>query len=392
MEKRKTIGLSIPNLEVEPILENLKECLQSGWVSTGGRFIGEFEEKIAHYVKVKEAVGVQSGTAGLHTALRVLGVERDDEVLVPTLTFIAAVNPVTYLGANPVFIDCDNTLCIDPLKVEKFLENKCNFIDGKVFNKTTGKIIKAIVVVHVFGNMADMEKIIEIAHKYNLKVLEDATEALGTYYTEGKYAGKYAGTIGDIGVYSFNANKIITTGGGGMVVSNNKELLDKVRFLSVQAKTNPLYFIHDEIGYNYRMLNLQAALGTDQIDRLEEFIETKIKNYERYKNGIKDIEGLEIIPFNKNIRANHWFYSIVVDKEKYGLNKDELLQKLVESNIQTRPIWGLIHEQKPYVNNEAYEMEKSLWYHERVLNVPCSTNLTLEEVDIVLEKLREFKK
>lgn len=214
MEKRKTIGLSIPNLEVEPILENLKECLQSGWVSTGGRFIGEFEEKIAHYVKVKEAVGVQSGTAGLHTALRVLGVERDDEVLVPTLTFIAAVNPVTYLGANPVFIDCDNTLCIDPLKVEKFLENKCNFIDGKVFNKTTGKIIKAIVVVHVFGNMADMEKIIEIAHKYNLKVLEDATEALGTYYTEGKYAGKYAGTIGDIGVYSFNANKIITPGGG----------------------------------------------------------------------------------------------------------------------------------------------------------------------------------
>lgn len=390
--KKINIGLSIPNLDVEPIIENLKECIETGWVSTGGRFIPEFEEKMAKYLGVKEAVGIQSGTAGLHTSLRVLGVERDNEVIVPTLTFIAAVNPVTYLGAIPVFIDCDDTLCIDPLKIERFLENECNFVDGKVINKKTGRQIKVIVAVHVFGNMADMEKILEIAHKYNLKVLEDATEALGTFYTEGKYKGKAAGTIGDFGVFSFNANKIITTGGGGMVVSNNKELLDKVRFLSVQAKTNPLYFIHDEIGYNYRMLNLQAALGTTQIDRIEEFVATKIRNYERYKEGIKDIDGLEIVPFNKNIRANYWFYSIVVDKEKYGLNKDELLQKLVESNIQIRPIWGLIHEQKPYVNNEAYEMEKSLWYHERVLNVPCSTNLTSEEVDIVLEKLREFKK
>ncbi|MEJ6466316.1 LegC family aminotransferase [Fusobacterium ulcerans] len=387
----RVINLSVPNLGKENILRNLSECLESGWVSTGGRFISEFEDKIAKYVGVKEAVGIQSGTAGLHTALRVLGVERDEEVIAPTLTFIAAVNPITYLGAQPVFIDCDDTFCIDPIKLEKFCREECEIINGKLYNKKTKKQIKVIVVVHVFGNMADMEKIMDIAQKYNLKVLEDSTEALGTYYTSGRYKGKFAGTIGDIGVYSFNANKIITTGGGGMVISNNQELLDKVRFLSVQAKTDPLYFIHDEIGYNYRMLNLQAALGTEQIDQLEDFINIKIRNYKRYKEAIEKIEGLELMPFNDNIRSNHWFYSLLVDKEKYGLNKDELLLKLNGENIQSRPIWGLIHQQKPYLNNEAYEMEKSLYYIDRILNIPCSTNLTEEEVEVVLEKLMRYK-
>lgn len=388
----RVIYLSVPNLGKENILRNLSECLDSGWVSTGGRFISEFEDKIAKYVGVKEAVGVQSGTAGLHTALRVLGVKRDEEVIAPTLTFIAAVNPITYLGAQPVFIDCDDTFCIDPIKLEKFCREECEIIKGKLYNKKTKKQIKVIVVVHVFGNMTDMEKIMDIAQKYNLKVLEDSTEALGTYYISGRYKGKFAGTIGDIGVYSFNANKIITTGGGGMVVSNNQELLDKVRFLSVQAKTDSLYFIHDEIGYNYRMLNLQAALGTEQIDQLEDFINIKIRNYKRYKEAIEKIEGLELMPFNDNIRSNHWFYSLLVDKEKYGLNKDELLMKLNEENIQSRPIWGLIHQQKPYLNNEAYEMEKSLYYIDRILNIPCSTNLAEEEVDIVIRKLKELKR
>ncbi|MBM6821166.1 LegC family aminotransferase [Fusobacterium mortiferum] len=390
MKKNKVINLSVPNLSVEPILENLRECLESGWVSTGGRFISEFENKVAKYVGVDEAVGVQSGTAGLQLALRVLGVKSGEEVIAPTLTFIAAVNPITYLGAEPVFIYCDNTLCMDPIKLRIFCEEECELREGHLYNKKSGKCIKAIVVVHVFGNMADMEKIMDIAREYNLKVLEDSTEALGSYYTEGRYAGKYAGTIGDMGVYSFNANKIITTGGGGMVVSNNRELLDKVRFLSVQAKTDPLYFVHDEIGYNYRMLNIQAALGTDQIDRLESFIETKIKNYKLYKDGIKDIEGLELLSFNQGIRANHWFYSLLVDKERYGLDKDELLIKLNEMGIQTRPVWGLIHEQKPYLKHEAYMMEKSTYYIDRILNIPCSSNLTEREVEYVIEVLKKL--
>ena len=389
--KNINIPLSVPNLNKKEILKNLEECLESGWVSTGGKFIPEFEDKVKRYMKVKDAAGVQSGTSGLHMSLQVLGVQRDEEVIVPTLTFIAAVNPVTYLGANPVFIDCDDSLCMDPIKLEKFCSKECDFIDGILVNKKTKRKIRALVIVHVFGNMADMEAIMDIAKRYNLKVLEDATEALGTYYTEGRYKGKFAGTIGDLGVLSFNANKIITTGGGGMVVGDNYDLVEKVRFLSSQAKKDPLYFIHDEIGYNYRMLNLQAALGTSQIDELEAFIETKTKNYYLYKEEVDKIEGLELLTFRKGIRPNYWFYSLVVDKEKYGLNKDELLRKLVSENIQTRPIWGLIHQQRPYQKNEAYEIEKALWYYERVLNIPCSSNLTGEEVDAVLKKIKEFK-
>ena len=385
------INLSVPNLSMD-ILDNLKECLESGWVSTGGRFIPEFETKVKNYMKTKFAAGVQSGTAGLHMSLQVLGVQRDEEVFVPTLTFIAAVNPTTYLGASPIFIDCDDSLCMDPIKLEKFCSEECDFKEGALVNKKTNKKIRALVIVHVFGNMADMEKIMDIAKKYNLRVLEDATEALGTYYTEGRYKGKYAGTIGDIGVLSFNANKIITTGGGGMVVGDNEELVEKVRFLSSQAKKDTLYFIHDEIGYNYRMLNLQAALGTSQIDQLESFIETKIKNYNIYKEELEKIEGLEILPFVEGIRANHWFYSLKIDKEKYGIGRDELLQKLVDAGIQTRPIWGLIHQQKPYSACQSYEIEKALYYYDRILNLPCSSNLTEKEVYQVIEKIREFRK
>lgn len=385
------INLSVPNLSMD-ILDNLKECLESGWVSTGGRFIPEFETKVKNYMKTKCAAGVQSGTAGLHMSLQVLGVQRDEEVFVPTLTFIAAVNPTTYLGASPIFIDCDDSLCMDPLKLEKFCSEECDFKEGVLVNKKTNKKIRALVIVHVFGNMADMEKIMDIAKRYNLKVLEDATEALGTYYTEGRYKGKYAGTIGDIGVLSFNANKIITTGGGGMVVGDNEELVEKVRFLSSQAKKDTLYFIHDEIGYNYRMLNLQAALGTSQIDQLESFIETKIKNYKIYKEELEKVEGLEILPFVEGIRANHWFYSLKIDKEKYGIGRDELLQKLVDAGIQTRPIWGLIHQQKPYSTCQSYEIEKALYYYDRILNLPCSSNLAEKEVYQVIEKIKEFKK
>ena len=387
----KMINLSVPNLSMD-ILENLKECLESGWVSTGGRFILEFESKVKKYMKVQNAAGVQSGTAGLHMALHVLGVEADEEVIAPTLTFIAAVNPIVYQRATPIFVDCDDSLCMDPIKLEKFCKEECNFVDGVLVNKKTNKKIQVLVIVHVFGNMVDMEKIMDIAKKYNLKVLEDATEALGTYYIEGKYKGKYAGTIGDIGVLSFNANKIITTGGGGMVVGDNEELVEKVRFLSSQAKKDPLYFIHDEIGYNYRMLNLQAALGTSQIDQLEDFIKTKIKNYKIYKEELEKIDGLEILPFREGIRSNHWFYSLKIDKEKYGIGRDELLKKLVESGIQTRPIWGLIHQQKPYLSCQNYDMKKSLYYYDRVLNIPCSSNLTEKEVYQVIEKIKELKK
>ncbi|MBX9954128.1 LegC family aminotransferase [Peribacillus simplex] len=386
----KIIPLSVPNLSLD-IIENIKETIETGWVSTGGRFILDFEGKIAKYVGVKRAISCQSGTAGLHLALRVLGVQPGDEVIVPTLTFIAAVNPVRYMGAEPVFMDCDDNLNMDMDKLEEFLENECQFIDGNIINKKTNRVIRAIIAVHVFGNPVKMEKLMRIRDRYNIKIIEDATEALGSYYLEGEYTGRHCGTIGDIGVYSFNANKIITTGGGGMVVSHNQEILDKVAFLSVQAKTDPLYFIHDEVGYNYRMTNIQAAFGTNQIDKLESFIETKIQNYNFYKNAIENIEGLKLLSFRDDTRANHWFYSIIVDKEKYGINRDELLKKLNENNIQTRPLWGLIHKQRPFLDNQGYKIEKAEFFEKNLINIPCSSNLTQSQVKEVVEQIGEIQ-
>lgn len=381
------IPLSVPNLSLD-ILENIKEAIETGWVSTGGRFIKEFEEKVARYIGVPRAVSCQSGTAGLHLALRSLNIEPGDEVIVPTLTFIAAVNPVKYLKAEPVFMDCDSTMNMDTNKLEEFLENHCIHIDGKVINKKTKKQIKAIIIVHVFGNPANLERLIDIKEKYNLSLIEDSTEALGSYYLEGKYAGKYCGTIGDIGVYSFNANKIITTGGGGMVVSNNEKLLDKVAFLGLQAKTDSLYFIHDDIGYNYHMTNIQAAFGIEQISRLENFIEAKIRNYNLYKDAIENLEGLTLLPFREDTRANHWFYSVMVDEAKYGIDRDELLRRLNACSIQTRPLWRLIHKQKPYLDNQSYRIEKALDYEKNLLNVPCSTNLSKNGIGTVIEHLK----
>ncbi len=218
-----------------------------GWVSTGGAYVEKLEREIAEYAKVSGSVACQSGTAALHMSLIECGVENGDEVIVPTLTFIAAVNPVKYLGAYPVFMDCDDSLCMDPVKLEMFCEEECSLNDGKLIHNCTGRHIKAIIVVHVFGNLADMEKIMDVAGKYHLKVVEDATEAIGTICEYGRYKGKMAGTIGDFGAYSFNGNKIITTGGGGMIVGNNIDKLNHLKYMSTQCKDDSHFYVHNEV-------------------------------------------------------------------------------------------------------------------------------------------------
>jgi perosamine synthetase len=384
---RKFIPLSVPNLKGKE-LEYVTHAVETEWVSTGGPYVNDFEVKIAEYAKCKGAVSCQNGTSGLHIALEVCEVTKDDEVIVPTLTFIAAVNPVKYIGAEPIFMDCDDSLTIDVAKLTVFCENECNFYDDKLINKTTNKHIKALLVVHVFGNMADMEGIIEIANKYNLKVIEDATEAIGTYYTEGKYKDKHAGTIGDIGVYSFNGNKIMTTGGGGMIVSNNEGLLKHAMHLTTQAKSDELYYTHDEIGYNYRMTNLQAALGLAQLEQLESFIQTKKSNYEFYKSEIDKIFGLRILEFKDNIRYNYWFYALYID-DSYSINRDQVIQYLASKKVQARPIWGLISDQKPYERNQTYRIEKAKKYLDHVVNIPCSSNLNKDDAVYVIECLKQ---
>lgn len=388
---KKEIPLSVPNLNKNIVL-NLAECIETGWVSTGGRFITEFERKVASYVGVEDAVSCQSGTAGLHVSLRLLGVEPGDGVIVPTLTFIAAVNPVVYQGAKPIFMDCDDSLCLDPIKLERFLIEECEVTGGKVRHKPSGRPISAIVVVHVFGNLADMEKIMSLSEQWGIPVLEDATEALGSYYTAGIYRGMYAGTVGGIGVYSFNANKIITTGGGGMIVSRNRDQLDRARYLTITAKDDSLQFIHNEVGYNYRMLNLQAALGVSQMEELEGFIDTKKTNYQCYCDFLNGVDGLSLLKFSNDCRPNYWFYSLYIDPEKTGMSRDELMLALIDEGIQCRPVWKLIHTQKPYEVEWTYQIEKALVYRENVLSLPCSTSLKAEEVKYVSDKIVEIIK
>ncbi len=372
------IPLSVPNLKGRE-LEYVTKAIETEWVSTAGSYITKFEQQLAGYVGMEDAVACQSGTAGLHLALLVSGVKQGEEVIVPTLTFIAAVNPVKYIGAEPIFMDCDDSLTMDPDKLEAFCEEECTFNNNALMNKKTGKKVSAIVVVHIFGNMADMMKIARIAKKYHLKLIEDATEALGTYYTDGMYQGKFAGTIGDIGVYSFNGNKIITTGGGGMIVSTDKKLLERCRYLSTQAKDDNVYFIHNEIGYNYRMTNIQAAIGLAQLEQLEDFIQTKKENYSLYQG-----KGIELLPFRKDIRPNYWLYSYLTK------SRDALLQYLNNDNIQTRPIWKLIHTLIPYEAAQAYKIEKAIHYYDDILNIPCSTNLSASDVDTVAAAILKF--
>lgn len=375
------IPLAVPNF-VGNEKKYVSEAIESSWVSTGGAKITEFENKIADYVKSAGAVAVQSGTAGLHLALIEVGVKPGDLVIVPTLTFIAAVNPARYCFADPVFMDCDDGLCMDANKLEEFLRGECEKKNGVCVHKASGKTVRAAVVVHVFGNLADMEKIIDVCGEYGVAVVEDATEALGSYYEKGKYAGRFAGTVGNVGVYSFNGNKIITTGGGGMVVSENKKALEHIRYLSQQAKNDVVYFVHNEMGYNYRMTNLQAALGVAQLECIENFITVKTNNYDSYVK-----RGMKLLPFSDGIRSNKWFYSLITSGTE---ERDGLIKFLTEKHIQSRPIWTLIHTLPMYKDSIAYKIEKAIYYQDRIVNIPCSTSLTEKDVAEVCGAIGEF--
>lgn len=382
------IPLSIPNFEGNE-RKYVDEAISQGWVSTGGAFISKLEENLSLFLHTDSVAACQSGTSGIHLSLIDCGVRPGDMVIVPTLTFIAAVNPVRYQFAEPVFMDCDDSLCMDPVKLAKFCEKECELIDGKLLHKKTMRQVKAVVVVHVFGNMADMESIMSIAQKYNLTVIEDSTEALGTYYTGGKFQGKHAGTIGDYGVYSFNGNKIITTGGGGAVTAKEADIVDHLRYLSTQAKDDPHYYIHNEIGYNYRMTNLQAALGVAQMEELPDFIERKHRNHKLYKELFDGYELGEIRDFRKGTYSNHWFYSLEINMDKIKGSMSDIIIRLEKRGVQARAIWGLIHEQAPYRNSFWYKIEKAPYYSRRILNIPSSTQITEDDIRFSVDMIKE---
>ncbi len=380
------IPLSIPNFKGNE-RKYVDDAVDQGWVSTGGAYITKFEEQLEAFLNVPNIAACQSGTSALHLSLIEIGVQPGDAVIVTPLTFIAAVNPVKYQFAEPIFIDCDESLCIDPIKLREFCEQECDFQDEKLYYKKHH--IKAIIVVHIFGNMADMESVIDIAQQYNFKVVEDATEALGTKYTYGKFAGMYAGTIGDFGAFSFNGNKVITTGGGGAITAKNPETVDHLRYLSTQAKDDPHYYIHDEIGYNYRMTNIQAALGVAQMEELPEFIRIKQDNFKIYTEIFSDFKYGKLWGFREGTDSNHWFYSLKIDREYIHESMREIITTLEKDGVQTRAIWGLIHEQKPYLGAIKYKIEEAKYYSETILNIPSSTTLSEDDIRFAGNKIKE---
>ena len=379
------IPLSVPNFGPREA-ELAAQAITSGWVSTSGAKVTEFEQAFAAYVGMPRAVAANSGSSALHLAAMAAGLGPGMEVLVPTLTFIAAVNPLTrYVGAEPVFFGCDDSLCIDPDAVEDFCANRCTLRGDKLCNNRTGAHVAALAAVHVFGAMADMPRLLDIARRYHLILIEDATEALGTRYTAGPLAGRHAGTMGDVGCFSFNGNKIITTGAGGMLVSNHAPWAQHAKHLSTQAKADELQFLHDEVGYNYRMTNVQACLGLAQLERLEEFVAVKKTRYEQYRAALDGVRGLSILPFDDSItRPNRWFFSLYLGPES-GLERDAVIAALQKQGIQTRPVWALVHEQADYGKNEAWALEKAEDYRRRIVNLPCSTSLTAADCDRVIE-------
>jgi len=380
------IPLSVPSIQGNE-WKYIKECLDTGWVSSIGRYVDLFEEKIKEYTGVKYAISCVNGTSALHIALQLAGVRPGDEVIVPTLTFIAPVNVVRYLNANPVFMDADEFFNIDVEKTINFIHKCTKYKSGYTINKLTNKRIAAIIPVHVFGNAVDIEPFLDICHDRNIKIVEDATESLGTRYISGNIEGKHAGTIGTLGCLSFNGNKMITTGGGGMILTDDPGLAKKAKYLTTQAKDDGVKYIHNEVGYNSRLTNIQAGMGVAQLEQLSKFLEAKKHVFLIYKEKINLTPGLHVANVPGYADNNHWMIPTQINKNIYGKDRDELMADMLQNDIEVRPIWHLNHLQKPYEHCQSYKIEKAEDLLAKTLSIPSSVNISEDQVNFVIKSL-----
>lgn len=381
------IPLSVPSIQGNE-WKYVKECLDSEWVSSAGKYVDLFEEKIAEYTGSKYAIACINGTSALHVCLRVAGVKPGDEVIVPTLTFIAPVNTIFYAGGTPVFMDADEHYNIDVEKTMEFIREETIFTDGNTYNQRTNARIAAIIPVHVFGNAASFDELVPFCQDRNIPIIEDATESLGTVYTDGKFSGKHTGTVGKLGCLSFNGNKIITTGGGGMILTDEPDIAEKVKYLTTQAKDDEVHYIHNEIGYNFRLTNVQAAIGLAQLEQLPAFLRQKKKIYAQYADGLKTIDGLTLAGIPDYSDNNHWMSILQIKLSIYGRDREMLMSDLKDKVIETRPVWYLNHLQKPYRNCQAYKIERAEKLVEMSLLLPSSSNLDREQISKVLGELK----
>jgi aminotransferase in exopolysaccharide biosynthesis len=374
MINHDSIPLSVPSIKGNE-WKYIKECLDTEWVSSAGKYVDLFEQKICEFTGAKYAIACVNGTAALHISLLLAGVEPESEVIVPTLTFISPINVVRYCNAYPVFMDADDFYNIDIEKTIQFIKEETIYKDGFTYNRKTNRKISAIIPIHIFGNAVDMEKLVPICKGRNIKIIEDASESIGTVYTKGKFSGKHTGIIGELGCLSFNGNKIITTGGGGMILTDDEDYAKRAKYLTTQAKDDKIRYIHNEVGYNYRLTNIQAAMGVAQLEQLPEYLKIKKKNYNLYKDEIDKILGLHLAETPDYADNNHWMYALQIDKEIYGKDIEELMQYFTENKIQSRPIWHLNHLQKPYKDFQNYKIEKAEKLSNNSLNIPCSVSI-----------------
>jgi len=382
------IPLSVPSLKGNE-WKYVKECIDTEWVSSAGKYVDLFEQKIAEYTGSKYAIACVNGTSALHVSLRLAGIKPGDEVIVPTLTFIAPVNAVTYNGASPVFMDVDEYYNLDIDKTIEFIQTETVFKNGITYNKQTDKCISAIIPVHMWGNPVWLDELVPLCLDRNIVIVEDASESLGSIYNRGNYKEYHTGTIGKSGCLSFNGNKIITTGGGGMILTDDEDLAEKASYLTTQAKDDPVRYIHNDIGYNFRLTNIQAALGVAQLEQLPKFLKRKHDILHKYQSAINNIDGLIIVDAPTYAENNHWMNLLQINSEIYGEDREDLMHRLDVNNIQTRPAWAPIHLQKPYQVCQTYRVEKAEELVENSLCLPSSTNLSDEDLANVIAQLNE---
>ena len=376
---KKTIGKGSHRLH-EPLfsgteIKYINDTIKKNFVSSAGIYGDKFEKKIKKFTKAKHAIAVINGTQGLFISMQALGIKENQEILVPALTFVGTVNAICYTGAEPHFVDSNIAdLGIDCKKLEIYLNKISKIKNNKCVNKKTGRIISGIIPVHIFGHSCDIENIIRIAKKFRLKIIEDAAEAVGSFYKK-----KHLGTFGDVGCLSFNGNKIITTGGGGVVLTNKKNLANKIKHLANTAKIKHKWeYIHDDIGYNFRMPSLNAALGLAQIEKINIFLKAKRKLFHKYSKNFSKLIGASIFREGKNLKSNYWLQTLILDK-KYKYLKNELLNYCYKKKVFLRPTWKLISSLKPYKKKQKMDLSGARDIVDRAINLPSSQSLLINK-------------
>lgn len=347
----------------------LAECIDTTFVSSVGKFVDRFEEQVACYTGSKRAVVCVSGTNALHMGMLLVGVERDDEVLTQALTFIATCNAISYIGAHPVFLDVDrDTLGLSPLAVKRWLSTHAEVRNGQCYNKKTGRRIKACVPMHTFGHPMKIDELSAVCNEYHIELVEDAAESIGSFYK-----GRHTGTFGRVGAISFNGNKTITTGGGGMLLFQDEELGRLAKHLTTQAKVPHRWaFVHDHIGYNYRMPNINAALGCAQMENLDRYVSNKRETAERYREFFSHIPDVEFVVEPANSRSNYWLNAVLLKDRRA---QQSFLEYTNDHGVMTRPVWELMNRLEMFRGCETDGLENTVWLEERIVNIPSSVRL-----------------